>query len=1756
MKAYFLSLGAAGERSLPAQLTAVSCGAAQEIPAVSVLRISLSAPGALPDSMMEDLNACRRFLAGKDAFAFFRTLWSSSVWQPRLPDRDGLVRGEAGAALLSALRGEKIPLSFRTDREAAEWSFSALMESLPEDPAAPAAEPFAPFLRLLADVRRDLDAGEDVRVLLFCDPAEASAAGMALGILRFLRARFADPAPFIGLIGQFRSAGAGAPDDLAGLRGFLSALRDRNLLRVSEDRATAGADAFWLLGLPSGLLTSEDAGRILDWESARVMGEFFGAARRPAPGLHTRELPGILTLQALGQEAKPAAAFLRGSLWCLCDLFPALRAYFDHPALLRSLAPATRGGLFRRLFGGSGEPEEFAVVERTMRAMLLEFLSLLRTLPVPLREADASTALWQEAVKACGRVVTLGSEYAVARKEAEESGVDKVAPVHRASLSDTEEEELLRRLDTMAGDLARLTADRAEVFRKLGGFRSRQALEDCLNRCRTAEAGAREKMAAMPSGGPEERFALGLQERRLRMLSEAVALCGRDLEEAAKPEVISAPGAQTLSGPYAGEILDPAAAEQAFLLLTAQGEEAEAAAKALRAGLGGLLKGFALNDVKTLLKNLISVCRRAEEGAPLRGLLAGVFSVCGVEVSGLRFLSAGDLPAVPLLPDMREDGRLFSLSAAPERLLAPQPRDRTAETRGLLAFLILREYRRRSAEEAELCFLPCGKEDSVLSRVWLSSRGVDRAVLVCLRREDGSRRQPLAVLLPGVGLEPARLTGADPDLFPSFVLWLDRESMLFRDPCPFLSEGDRKILTERLTALRAAMKDPRAGAFLDFLSLWHQDIVQAPRAGEPDAGLRRRLRVACGLSRLPVWQKDLRRTTAFYESSLPSDPVCAGISGAADFAPAAYPVREDILYVFRGIPVARESASGLLEGVRLPEEAPLLSSLGAECDLLLRSSDDYHEALAEGLREILQRYPAADPDCVREARGLLEEAMRPVEETVTELVWPWDTRSASVLTILTECLGPELASAALRPFSDRLALFPARGGEILGDHLLSSLCVLRRRESPGSEAEPPEAAAPGGFPPPVPEDAEGAGPEAAPAAPEIAPDAALPPLSPDFARVLCRSPQGQSLIHEGFLSFEPESGGVRVSLTLEGAFTLRLVRVYSGEEQLPLYSHDMPTLAVWPSLPFAPEDWRAYFSYAHAPEEFRFTVLSRESEAPLEGADRRFVLKTEDFPLCFLVSYGDRSAGAVPNLLPPPELPVSGAWTACLDFGAAATSVVLESGGARWPMQGPVRMRTLMKNPASSDALLWREFLPAVPVTALLPGALRIFRNSLEDTDLPFRDAAVFMSSSLRDVLEVSPRALYTDLKWNGDKGRAGRLYLHQVMLMAALEARCGGASSLGWRASVPDEMAPEGRERLAALLQSVAEEVRQESGLSLPEKAPPVAYASESAALGSYFRLCAPDETRSGFMALDLGADTADLALFLRGRDQAVRACQLPLGVHNILLPALLRRPAVLAEDFGFVENEAFQQDLLGLRALLSQAARDPAALRQARCGLDAMTADHYPLLLQALAARRAEGVPGRTGALLLLHFSFLMMISGLTLMQISADPQKNDFLPESMTLFLAGRGAALLESLSLPVKTSLWKILTMFRNPRVSSLNLLFSAEKKMEIPVGLSVTRDVSASLPRPAQVPAAMALRPEELMPEFFARFFREFPCEAGLLFPGVFAADPGGPLTPYGRMMISQAVQSAFGGRESGRPYPALTACLNHLLNMIQEDNAL
>lgn len=1591
-----------------------------------------------------------------------------------------------------------------------EWSFADLL-SRPEDPSV------QPLLAWLDGIPAGTEQ-EPVRLTLLADLCDPFAAGGAFALLSFLREHFAGKHLYLSLLALAETS-VPLPDS------FFPDLRAS--LRDLEDRESA--DAVWFLSLPSSMADSPEAGRLTALAAARVLGRVHGPETPPAPGLHTREMDGTLSLASLGDEASSFAVFLSSAAWLLSDLLPALRAWSAHPARLRGLAANPRNAVFRQLFSAARQDlaPSLDLLESALRAATNEILRLLRALPASLRLSAENASLWQQAVDACGRYITVASELDTSTREARESGLDAVRPVHRVSLADTEEELLARRLQDMQTQLDGEARARSDVLSALGGYRSVQVRLDCLSRCRSALEDTVRRAADPPAG--EDRFTFLKRERRIRLLQAAVERCETELTpDAVKSEISLPPTAPAAPGdtdPYAGV---PLAADACHaleqLLRSTDGENLPR--------IPALFPDVPAPDPKARLKALAAACKDAAPAEPLAFLLQQVLSLVEEETSGYRFISSGVMPAVPLLPDLFAEAPLRSLGDLLSRLPADSdPAQDESGLRGLLAMLLLRQYRRRRSEEAPLDVTRLGSEASPVLRYWLASSHAGEVYVLSLSREETVF--PFALVLPGRQFLPARLTVAHRDLVPAFAVWFDPDSLSFADPCASLGEGDRKLLLELLPSYLSALPESGEDSPLRaFLDRFCRDLSAPREEAAPTDAWKTRLRSVCSLPALPAYAGSLEKVSCFYEHYLAEDSIASCLTGRAAFPPSlCTDIPEEILYLYRGVAFAREDSLLLLDSPRVSGGDYTLSRLKAECETLSASSDDYRDALASGLRALLGKYPDALPAFWEGAAALLEEAQQPVDGREPVFTWPWDPKSPSLLTVLRESLGDSLSADALSPFSDLLAVFPARGGEIIGDSLFSDMCRILPRENGTAEAEsalPPE-------------------------------DAVFPPLSPAFGRALCIRPEGRTLLKPELLSFEREAeDSFRVTLTLDGVFPVRFVRVYSGEEVLHLYAHDIPTAALWPSVPFRPEDWRAYYVYAHLPQRYILSACTETGDfVPVSPtSESRCASVFPAFPVCFALSRkdpeseGEKTVGVLPNVLPEPLLSSADPVEICVDFGSSGTSVVFASGHSRRPMHGPVMVRTVLNNPSVSRDLLRREFLPAVPVSALLPTVSRLFRNVPGAAPVPFEDGIILMPANLEDLLSTPPDAVYTSLKWEEEKGRSGFVCLHQVLLMAALQARFEGASALSWRFSLPDEMAKEGRESLMNLFLSLCENVLAESGYPFPPEGLPVAFASESSALGAYFRFCAAEDTRGGFMVLDLGSCTADISLFLRGREQAVRTCQIPLGIHYMLLPSLLRDPEVLVNDFGFCPDEAFRRDLSLLTRALSAARTDPVAFRRARVSLDLFIADHLPLLLNCALQRASAGQPSRLGALLTLYFAYLMMLSGLVLLQLASDPSRNDFLPEQMTLCISGRGASLLEALPPPLKTSLWHFLSMFRNRKVASLSLLFSAEKKMEIPVGLSLLQEVYHMLPPAPSVPASIAVRPAELLPEFLLRFRREFPASAELLFPGFFTGDPYHPFTAWGDAVLSASLDQSFPPSDMPRPYDSLSAWIGNLLDLI------
>ena len=1708
-----LCIGDVAERLLPDLFTAVSCCAAPTVGDLDVFCISShkSADDQI-QALASDLTDVHHILEQSGEASLFPNTFRFDSCSPEFRSAKELSENPCDSLLISALRGKDVPLSFRTDREAVEWCFADLL-SRPDNPSV------FPLIQWIERILSSSQPGIPARLTCMADISDPFSSGILLSLLSFLKDRLQNRPVSVYLIALAETASPLPDSFMDSLYASLCAIDERNLLRNTDPESSGFIDAAWMLSMPSSMIESSDSFRFVAPFAAKILGSISSKASPPSSGLHTVETAGVLSVSMLGEQALPFVAAINLFTWLVTDILPSARNYLAHSGRLRSIAINPRTSLFRYLFSDSlpeGERKDrLDLIERTVKKLLSNILRYMRSVPSSLRLTPENASLWQQAVEACGRMVTVAAEYDVSSAEAHENGLDTVRPVHRVSMADTDEEQLLRRLEEMKKQLDAEEKSRDTILSSIGGYRSMQVRIDCLNRCRTALNDVQSKTASLTQ--ETDHLSVLKLERRIRLLQAAISRCESELSpDRVSRDVSMVPKHLQPEDPYSGIVF---VQESCHILEKILQEETN----------NPILRYIPLfpeipeQDLKARWKSMLSSMKEKPSGDPLPCLLSEASRICSEEAAVCRFLSRSDMPDLPLLPDLVPHSPLIRIRDLLSLFPQPNKSDRTGELRGLFSMLLLRHYRRRSADEASLCSVCNEPSGSPVLTYWLSSNKADKVFILSLDNSDGS--QPFALIIPDRCMITAKLTDAAYRMIPSFAIWFDRDSNTFLDPRPFLGEGDKKLLCQCLDSYVSSLSD-RSSMLYGFLSSFRDDLFAEDSRSLHDSDLKTRIHAVCALRNLPAYSSSLTVSVCCYEHFLPDDILGICITGKKEYpANICSDIPEENLFSYKGIPFAREDSSLLLAATGASGEDHILKSLASECALLSEYSDDFRDAVVRNTRELIDRFPDARPDARLVADTVIEDAVRPVENREPVFEWPWDIHSPSMLTVLRECLGDTLAVSALMPFSDLLAVFPARGYDVIGDSLLSSMCAVPPHETYAAVS-----------------DSTG-----------IAPDAVLPPFSTGFGNSLCSLPEGRTLIRPGMLRFERNMNDTfRVTMTLDGSFPVHLVRVYDADEILYLYSHDIPSVAVWPSVPFPAEDWKAYYVYAHLPESYTASVLP-EGGVPtslVPSSAGRFTASLDSFPVSISLFRNEKSIGVMPNVLPRPVVNTGDAVEICVDFGSSGTSVVFSCEHRRKPLSGPVMVRTILNNPASSPDLLRREFLPAVPVSALLPTVSRIFRNVPGSDPIPFADGIVLMSSDIEDLLSTPSDAIYTSLKWEEQKGRSGFLCLHQVLLMAALQARCDGAPSVSWRFALPDEMAKEGKEYLKDLFLSICDTVLHESGYAVPPEGVPVSFASDSAALGAYFRFCAPDDTRGGFMVLDLGSCTADISLFLRGREQAVRTCQIPLGIHYMLLPFLLSDPELLLRELSFTEDMSLRRDLSLLAKSLNAARTDAVALRRARISLDYLISDHLPALISCLLRLTAGGTATKTGALMLFYFSYLFMLSGLVLLQIAADPGKSDFLPEQMALCLAGRGSSLIEALPAQLKTSLWRFLSMFRNKRVASLSFLFSAEKKMEIPVGLSMLQEVYHMLPPSSAVPASLSVRPAELLPEFLLRFRREFPASSEILFPGFYANDYYHPFTERGDMLISASIEHSFPPSDMPRPYDSLASWPGNLLDLL------
>ena len=256
MKSFLLPVGHYAGASLPSLLSAFSCGAALPVTGLDIFHITDRPADPILVPMIRDLNQAHTLFDRADNTSFFPSSFAYASFRPELPSISTLSSDPSSAALLTALRGKGVPLSYKTDREAVEWAFSALLSSAD-------GEGLRSLHTFLDKLKACMSSGEDFRVAVLCDLCDPFSSGVAFALLRFLHENIKIDSSVLSLFCLAVSTSATADEAKDLLSSSLRALAGQNLVGKPDHSVPACADAVWLLSLPSSMVRSDDSLRIL-----------------------------------------------------------------------------------------------------------------------------------------------------------------------------------------------------------------------------------------------------------------------------------------------------------------------------------------------------------------------------------------------------------------------------------------------------------------------------------------------------------------------------------------------------------------------------------------------------------------------------------------------------------------------------------------------------------------------------------------------------------------------------------------------------------------------------------------------------------------------------------------------------------------------------------------------------------------------------------------------------------------------------------------------------------------------------------------------------------------------------------------------------------------------------------------------------------------------------------------------------------------------------------------------------------------------------------------------------------------------------------------------------------------------------------------------------------------------------------------------------------------------------------------------------
>lgn len=1006
--------------------------------------------------------------------------------------------------------------------------------------------------------------------------------------------------------------------------------------------------------------------------------------------------------------------------------------------------------------------------------------------------------------------------------------------------------------------------------------------------------------------------------------------------------------------------------------------------------------------------------------------------------------------------------------------------------------------------------------------------------LFALRAPGEEEMHPLALVSRGALITPAADPGDLTGVLPAPVRWYDLHRGGFLDSCDCLPATERARLAAQLRLLirlneteGSGLYDPQARLvaplrrFLEDLRLGHRESCQAVAAEDPAAlrALETRVKAVYALRHEIDFPGIACREEKLEEEALESNPLIRCFLPQGAPLPPAGDAARQTLWCWQGTPFAREDGELLLSATGDPAEEEALAALGENLRLLESCSPGFRARLAQRLTEACAQAADQQPLLPR-VRALLGDWQRAaaeeldISEQELHLTWPPRRCAPAFQLLLREYLGLDDPALVQQPFSTLLTLVDGGGEDALGDEQLRACCRL-------------------------------AGTLSSPAC------GVIPPLSAALCQALagCARQEGGCALAPDKLrfhrAFQEAEEHVDAALTLsrvqredaaELTRTVVLHQTYAAGQIYHVTYEQLPTVTVWPCVPFRQAQWRRYYVYAHRADCLDVWGLADGvwRQGRVQQAQRQSwqVLPCERYPDYVLLRKGALDCGALPNPLPTVRRSQAESAVLALDFGSTGTAVCFRQGEKIQPAQTACLQRTLLHGPFAVP--LCDEFLPNAPMGSIRFSAMDMFGDDPAAWRDPLLDGHAFTPTSLEAICRKETGRLYYGLKWGREdfRRRLNELFLHQVMTESVLAAHLSGAPDVSWRVAMPAALPVEMRRSYLAQMQLLARQVSEETGVPLTADTPAVCWADENAAVGAYFRGRNEVSVHGAYLTLDVGGGSAELAYWPREGD-AAQACSLPLGAQSMLLEALISHPDRLEEDFARLpDHPKLLKELRQLTQCLAGGRSSPGMRAKCSFLLDAFFGEHLYALSRHMNERYLQGRCTYTQALLLMNFAYLLLLLG----QLSRERGAEAPLP----VCLAGRGTLWLQRLAPGLRERLMGYL----RPAASGPSApppVVSAAPKQEVAQGLLMLEKLSVQRPEDAPEEAgASATVPLALFTDFFLRFRGDFPQAASRVLPGLY--DPAGGLSREALLTLETIHGNHF-PCPRGQTLPALARCL-------------